>query len=352
MGMQRPEDVPHAIGEWIIEGLLGEGGMGSVFRGTHESTGLSVAIKLLPKHMDRIDERYRERFFREASIATRMQHPNMVHVRDSGEHAGYYYLVMDYVEGMTCRDYVEDNGPMGWQRAVALALDVATGLEYALARGIIHRDISPGNIIIDSEGRARITDMGLAKENTTELVGLTRTGSSLGTPYYMSPEQINDARDVDFRSDIYSLGATLYHMICGTVPYTGTTFEVMTKQVTVPLPDPTEHVPDLPSDVCDIIRKTMAKSPDNRYESYEALRDDLNALLQGRSPSAAGFRDPSMVAQEGQAPVHSAEEINSRAMDKTLIIEPSKSWNRTGVTVAVLAALAVLIALVLWSVLG
>jgi len=315
------QETPKRIGPWLIEEKIGEGGMGSVYRGRHESTKLPVAVKLLPKQLAMKDNRFRERFFREASIAARMQHPNMVHVHDSGEEGIYYYLVMDYVEGETCRDTVQKNGRMGWERGVDIILQVATGLEYAAVRGIIHRDVSPGNIIIESDGTARIADLGLAKEDAAELAALTVTGSSLGTPYYMSPEQINDARNVDFRSDIYSLGATLYHLVCGTVPYTGTTFEVMTKQVSKPLPDPREHVPDLAEDVCCVLRKMMAKSRDDRYQSYEALRDDLNALLRGKAVSAQGFRDRSMVAMSEEEARRLRDDVEGRAQQKTLLIE-------------------------------
>jgi len=265
--------VPTQLGEWQIKYKLGEGGMGSVYLGRSRSSDLLAAIKVLPKSLALRDARYRERFFREASVAARMRHPNMVEVRDSGEDGQYYYLVMDYVEGKTCRDIVEESGAMPWQEAFAIATSVATGLEYALAHRVIHRDVNPGNIIIDEEGTPRIADMGLAKEESTELAGLTRTGASLGTPYYMSPEQIQSARDVDFRSDIYSLGATLYHLVCGTVPYSGTTFEVMTKQVSQPLPDPHGIKPALPDCVCDIMRKMMAKEREERYACYEDLRE-------------------------------------------------------------------------------
>ena len=263
----------------------------------------------------------------------------MVQVHECGADEGYYYLIMDYVEGPTCRELVERDGKLDWKEAVRITRQVAQGLEYASSKGIIHRDVTPGNIIIDSDGTARITDLGLAKETSADATGLTRSGASLGTPYYMSPEQINSARDVDFRTDIYSLGATLYHMICGKVPYTGTTFEVMTKQVREPLPSPKIHVPDLPDALCDVIRKMMAKSPDARYDDYQALAKDLDKLLQGELVSAAGFKDQSMVT--AQVPGSLAVD---RSLDKTQIANPPARRSNMPLVIAIVIGAIIAVA--------
>jgi len=335
-------EIPETIGHYKIERKIGEGGMGSVYQGRHSTLDTPVAIKVLPKHIDLKDPEYSQRFSREAKIAARLRHPNLVQVHDYGAEGGYYYLVMDYVEGPTCSEEVQRLERIDWRRAVEIAIQVANGLEYAASKGIIHRDVTPGNIILDPEGEARITDLGLAKETTGGATGLTRSGASLGTPYYMSPEQINNARDVDFRTDIYSLGATLYHMVCGQVPYTGTTFEVMTKQVRHPLPSPKIHVPDLPDDLCDVIRKMMAKNPNDRYQSYEELRQDLRNLLEGKPVSAAGFRDQSMVTSEAESiPM----DLNV-ALDKTQLANPPARKRKTALLVAIIVACIALIAAV------
>jgi serine/threonine protein kinase len=330
------EDLPEVIGRCRIDEKIGEGGMGSVYRGTHTTLDMPVAVKVLPKHIDLKDPEYSQRFSREARIAARLRHPNLVAVHDYGVEGQYYYLIMDYVEGPTCSDEVQRLGRLEWRQAVDIAEQVARGLEYAASKGIIHRDVTPGNIIIDADGTAKITDLGLAKETTADATGLTRSGASLGTPYYMSPEQINSARDVDFRTDIYSLGATLYHMVCGKVPYTGTTFEVMTKQVRQPLPSPKNHVPELPDDLCDIIRKMMAKSSQDRYQSYEELRQDLRALLEGAEVSATGFRDQSMVTADAEVDI--ADELAAMASEKTQIANPPARGTNTGVLIAILIA--------------
>jgi len=344
-------DMPEAVGQVKIVKKIGEGGMGSVYLGKHQTLDIPLAVKLLPKHIDLKDPEYSQRFFREARIAARMRHPNLVQVHDSGVEDGYYYLVMDYVDGPTCREEVEQQGRLDWQRAIEITMQVAEGLEYAADKGIIHRDVTPGNIILDSDGTARITDLGLAKETTSDVTGLTRSGASLGTPYYMSPEQINSARDVDFRADIYSLGATLYHMVCGTVPYTGTTFEVMTKQVRQPLPSPKIHVPELPDALCDVLRKMMAKAPANRYSGYEELKEDLRNVLEGKPVLAAGFSDQSMVTNQEVGISPAQNQAIDRALEKTQISNPPAKSN-TSILVAVLLAgvliaVAVLVALLL-----
>jgi nicotinamidase/pyrazinamidase len=335
------DDIPESVGPCRIEKKIGEGGMGSVYLGRHKTLDIPMAVKVLPKHIDLKDPEYSQRFSREAKIAARLRHPNMVQVHDYGVEGGYYYLIMDYVEGPTCSVEVQEKGKLDWRQAVQIASGIAKGLEYAASKGIIHRDVTPGNIIMDADGTPRITDLGLAKEAASDATGLTRSGASLGTPYYMSPEQINSARDVDFRTDIYSLGATLYHMVCGQVPYTGTTFEVMTKQVREPLPSPKDHVPDLPDELCDVIRKMMAKAPADRYQTYDELQADFANLLTGEPVSASGFRDQSMV--NADLPV-GANGIADISAEKTQLANPP-SRGGTPVLVYVLLGLMALIAI-------
>jgi nicotinamidase/pyrazinamidase len=348
MQQNRPDGVPSSIGGCRIEKKIGEGGMGSVYLGRHKTLDIPRAIKILPKHIDLKDPEYSQRFFREARIAARMRHPNMVQVHECGAEDGYYYLIMDYVPGPTCRQIVEDRGRMEWQRAVHIARQIARGLRYAASQGIIHRDVTPGNIIVDSDGTARITDLGLAKEAAAERSGLTRAGASLGTPYYMSPEQINSARDVDFRGDIYSLGATIYHMVCGKVPYTGTTFEVMTKQVREPLPSPRIHVPELPEKLCDVIRKMMAKDPEDRYPSYDELIEDLQNLLKGNPVSAEGFTDQSMVTPPSEGEIPIGGEDTDRSQEKTHLSNPVVRENTWPYVVAIAVGLTAAIGVLIW----
>jgi len=342
------EERPKRYGKCTVEEKLGEGGMGSVYYGTHGSLDIPVAVKVLPRYLDIKDPEYAHRFFREARLAAKLRHPNIVRVIDSGTEGNHHYLVMEYIDGKTCREKVEEEDKLDWEEAVEIIKQVADALGYAAESGVIHRDVTPDNIMIDSHGQARITDLGLAKEAAADRTGVTRTGASLGTPYYMSPEQINSARDVDYRSDIYSLGVTLYHLVCGQVPYTGSTFEVMTKHVREPLPSPQEHVPELPDQFGDVIRKMTAKDPDRRYQSYENLTKDLDGLLKGEEVSAAGFTDESMVTQpKGSVSQGSGE---GRAAEKTQIQQPGgvpqPQQNRTAIYVAVAIVVVVIAAAV------
>jgi len=340
-------------GKCIIEEKIGEGGMGAVYRGRHETLDIPVAVKVLPRYLDIKDPEYAHRFFREARIAARLRHPNIVQVIDSGTEGNHHYLVMEYIDGQTCKEKVETEGRLPWQEAVRIVRQAADALGYAAKEGIIHRDVTPDNIMLDKDGRARITDLGLAKEAAADRTGVTRTGATLGTPYYMSPEQINSARDVDFRSDIYSLGITLYHLVCGVVPYVGSTFEVMTKHVREPLPSPKQHVKDLPDAFCDVVRKMTAKRPEHRYDSYEALIEDLDRLLRGEEVSAAGFRDESMVIDHGAAPWVSSQgseaDAESRALAKTQVQNPPRRKNSAlfYITVSLVALAVIVTALVI-----
>ncbi|MDP6438226.1 MAG: serine/threonine-protein kinase [Candidatus Brocadiia bacterium] len=353
MGAEQP---PVVCGKCTIERKIGEGGMATVYLGRHRTLGIPVAIKVLSAHLTTKDPRFAERFAREARLAARLRHPNIISVIDSGHEGGAHYLVMEYIDGPTCSQMVETEGKLAWPEAVKIVKQVAEGLGYAARKGIMHRDVNPANIMIDSDGVARIADLGLAKEITPDpgRVRLTRTGTSLGTPYYMSPEQIMSAKEVDVRSDIYSLGMTLYHLVCGHVPYTGTAFEIMTKHVQAPLPTPKTHVPKLPDAVCDVIKEMAAKNPDLRYQNYEDLCEDLEGILAGREVSAAGFEDESMVTAGVGAPHRldkdASDEVLTRSLQKTSVVGPAGGKRKLVVFAVAAAMLAAAIALVmLWQ---
>ena len=352
-----PEQLPSTYGKCLIDRKIGEGGMGTVYLGRHQSLGIPVAIKVLPGYLTMKDPMFAERFAREARLAARLRHPNIISVIDYGLEGNSYYLVMEYIDGPTCKQKVEAEKKLAWQEAVRIAKEVADGLGYAAEKSIIHRDVNPANILLDSDGGAHIADLGLAREITSDpsKVSLTLTGTSLGTPYYMSPEQIIDSKTVDFRSDIYSLGITLYYLVCGQVPYTGTAFETMTKQVQAPLPSPKEHEPGLPDAVCDVIKKMAAKKPADRYQSYEELCQELDRLLQGAEVSAAGFKDESTVVEHEDAAQFSyekaSEQVAGRSSEKTVIIAPESAKGRLIVyiiAVAAAVAAAVVAAILLW----
>ncbi|MFO7957587.1 MAG: serine/threonine-protein kinase [Candidatus Brocadiia bacterium] len=285
------------FGSYRLEELIGHGVMGAVYLAEDEETGERAAVKVLPASIATNGE-YTRRFVNEARLAEQLDHPNIVRVKDFGQENGHYYLAMEYVDGESCRAKISRRRRIPWPEAVDVAIQVAHGLAAANRQGIIHRDIKPENILMNGDGSARIADLGLAKEEGS--MEPMPSDTSLGTPDYMSPEQVNNSETVDFRSDIYSLGATLFHMICGKAPYTGrSAYEVMVKHVSSELPSPHRYVPDLPAEVCDVMRKMMAQDPDDRYQSYEELLGDLEALRAGEPVAARAFDKDSLLGRNG-----------------------------------------------------
>jgi len=275
-------------GRCEVRAVIGRGARSTVYRGWHEGLQIPVAVKVMPKELTEQDAQITERFLREARIAAQLNHPNIVRVYDCGETEDSYYLVLEYIEGKTCKDVIAEEGLFEWPAAVRIARQVAEGLLYAHNKGVIHRDLKPENIMIDKEGEARIADLGLAKDISVSQASATSDGDVLGTPYYMSPEQVKQPGNVDFRADIYSLGATLYHMVTGRVPFDASTpFEIMTKHLSAPLTPPEELNPDLPGQLSGVIVRAMAKEPQDRYQSYEALIQELDHLLMGGESEAA-----------------------------------------------------------------
>ena len=346
-------------GKCVVQKQISSGGMGSVYLGTHQSLGIPVAVKVLPEYLSLKDPMFAKRFEREARLTAMLRHPHIVNILDYGVEGNQHYLVMEYIDGPTCKEKVEAEKRLPWREAVQIVKQVAEGLCFAATKGVIHRDVNPANIMLDSDGRAHIADLGLAREVTGDpsKVALTQTGTSLGTPYYMSPEQIMDAKNVDMRSDIYSLGITLYHLVCGQVPYTGTAFEIMTKHMQSPLPPLRERVPELPESVSNVIKKMAAKKPENRYQDYDDLLKDFEALLRGEEVSAANFEHESMVAptedlddvSAGVAETGVADAaVAKRAAEKTLIVHrPAPKSRRTlYIAAAVVAAIAAAILVV------
>jgi len=215
---------PDRFGKCRVVKLLGQGATAYVFLAKHEVLDMPVAVKVLRKGLSDRKPQYAERFLREAKMAAWLDHPNIVRVIDCGIEEGYHYMVMDYVDGPNCLEKLQDH-PEGldWHEATEVALQVAGALAYAVTRDVIHRDVKPSNIMIDSTGRVRVTDLGLAKLTIKGMASLTQELHTVGTPNYMSPEQIKSSDELDLRTDIYSLGASLYHMVCGTPPYGGKT---------------------------------------------------------------------------------------------------------------------------------
>jgi len=282
---------------------LGEGGMGATYLARQVSMDRLVALKILRKKLSE-KSRFIDRFRREARVAGRLNHQNIVQAMDVGESAGFHYLVMEYVEGRNLVDMLPEDEAMDEKTAVGYVRQIADALVFANEQKIIHRDIKPDNIMVTSDGVAKLCDFGLAKQ-TAEDSSLTQTGVAMGTPHYISPEQARGKTDTDIRGDIYSLGATLYHLVTGQTPYQGPTAAVvMTKHLNEQLPWP-QDVNDSVSDGCArVITKMMAKDPEDRYQKPEDLVADLKSVAAGRPPQFASLgKGRSSVAIRGSMPV-------------------------------------------------
>jgi eukaryotic-like serine/threonine-protein kinase len=264
-------------GRYRLESKLGSGGMSTVYLAIDETLDRPVAIKLL--HAEISDEPDQlERFSREARAAARLSHPNLVAVIDAGEDGGRPYIVFEYVRGETLKRRIQREGRLPVDEAVAYAIEIGRGLAAAHGRKLVHRDVKPQNVLIDSEGRARVTDFGIAR--SLEAHGLTATGRVLGTTDYVSPEQAM-GENVDERSDVYALGIVLYEMLTGDVPYHAETqVAVAMKHVHEPLPDVFDRRPDVSAVVAAVVDRATAKSPAARYASIAEMVRDLEPTLE------------------------------------------------------------------------
>jgi serine/threonine protein kinase len=272
------------IGNYELISELGEGGMGIVYKARQVSLDRIVALKVLLPNLSRKD-RFVQRFMREAKNAATLDHPNIITIYEVGEHDGSYYFSMTYVEGEDLDQLVE-GGPLSVDDASAIALQVAGGLAHAHQRGVVHRDIKPANIILDTSGRAVITDFGIARAAWEER--MTSTGMAVGTVEYMSPEQFKGG-DVDERSDIYALAAMYYTLLTGVSPFPGaTTQEVMYKKFKEAPTPPTEVNPALPVWVNHVIARAMADDPADRYPTADDFARDIRAGLEGTLGAAPG----------------------------------------------------------------
>lgn len=272
-----------------ILGLVHKGAMGTVLEARQISVDRIVAIKVLGEARAR-DADHVERFCRESLIAAQLSHPNIVATIDAGIASGRPYLVMEYVRGSTLQQLLEERGPCDERTALRVVLDVARALRFLHQRGLTHRDIKPANIILTPEGLAKLADLGLARPLGDASWALAEAGMAVGTPEYMSPEQTRGQTDLDVRSDLYSLGATLFHLVAGRVPYGGKSIaEAMHRHASarIPLPAPESLNDALTSGLGNVVRKLMARNREDRYRTPDDLIFDLTRMLRGARPLIA-----------------------------------------------------------------
>lgn len=253
---------------------IGMGGMSVVYKAKDHKLNRFVAIKVLKQEFSD-NANFVSKFRVEAQAAAGLMHPNIVNVYDVGDEKGMYYIVMELVEGITLKKYIEKKSRLSVKESVSIAIQVSMGLEAAHKNHIIHRDIKPQNIIISKDGKVKVTDFGIAKAATSNTI----TSNVMGSVHYTSPEQARGGYS-DERSDIYSLGITMFEMLTGRVPFNGeTTVAIAIKQIQTPMPSPREYVPDIPRSVEQIVLKCCEKSPDRRYQNMEELIKDLKQSL-------------------------------------------------------------------------
>jgi len=275
------------VGGFEILEKIGQGAMGAVFKARQVSVDRIVALKVLPPKFAK-DEAFVTRFLREARSAAKLSHPNIVEAIDAGQAAGYYYFAMEFVDGRTLSDIVKAEGTLPERRALEIVRDVARALDCAHEAGLIHRDVKPDNVLVTAGGVAKLADLGLAREVERGNSTLTKVGTALGTPDFISPEQVRGDADIDGRTDIYSLGATLYHLLVGSPPYTGSTVtETMSKHLTKPVPDARRANPQVSVAAAGIIRTAMAKDRDRRYPDAKRFLRAVERLLAGGAAAAA-----------------------------------------------------------------
>jgi eukaryotic-like serine/threonine-protein kinase len=270
-------------GRYRIQRKLGAGGMADVYLAEDQELGRRVAIKILNgRHAN--DAQFIERFRREAKNAAALNHPNIVSIYDRGNAEDTYYIAMEFLDGRTLKELIVSRGAAPINVAIEYARQILSALRFAHRHGIVHRDIKPHNVLVDAEGRVKVTDFGIARAGTSQM---TETGSIVGTAQYLSPEQARGG-EVDPRSDLYSLGIVLYELLTGKTPFDGDTpVEIAMKHLSNAPKPPSKLRPDIPPELDMVVLRALAKNPDDRYQSADEMEADLERVARGARVSAA-----------------------------------------------------------------
>jgi serine/threonine-protein kinase len=309
--MAEPADAPapdltgRTVGDFQVLRKLGQGGMGQVYLARQLSLKREVALKILRRDLAD-DASALKRFQAEAEAVARVTHANIVQVYAVGEYDGLRYMALEYVAGRNLRDYLARKGPPDLPLALAILKQVAAALQRAGEVGLVHRDIKPENILVTKKAEVKVADFGLSRyfAAADQPLNLTQTGMTLGTPLYMSPEQVQ-GQPIDQRSDLYSFGVTAYHLLAGHPPFRGATaFEVAVQHVQAQPAPLADARPDLPPDLCAIVHKLMAKHADDRYQSARDVIRDLAKVQKGLAvglPAVTGTTIPALPASSVSA---------------------------------------------------
>nr|MDQ6914677.1 protein kinase [Actinomycetota bacterium] len=338
-------------GRYSILSRLGSGGMADVYCAQDLQLGRKVALKLLYRRFAE-DEQFVERFKREASAAAGLQHPNVVGVYDRGEFDGTYYIAMEYLEGRSLKQIVQDEGPLAPERAIELVVQILRAARFAHQRGVIHRDLKPHNVIVDEEGRVKVTDFGIARAGASDM---TETGSIMGTAQYLSPEQAQ-GHAVSAQSDLYAIGIVLYELLTGRVPFDGDSpVTIALKQVSeLPVP-PSAYNAAIPPELDALVLRALEKDPARRFTdaeemsgALEELRARLVAIPAGQSTAAFGAvggppdepTGPTALAGAVVPPPPGDGDLVGVYPDEPLAPEPEEDRRRRRLVMAIVAAVA------------
>jgi serine/threonine-protein kinase len=342
-GARRLQQIPG----YQLQEKVGAGAMAVVYKARQLSLDRTVAIKVLPRRLSKNAE-FVERFYREGKAAAALNHNNIVQAIDVAEAGGYHYFVMEFVEGHTVYDELAEGKVYTESEAIAIVRQVAQALLHAHDRGIIHRDVKPKNIMLTRDRVAKLADMGLARAASDVEAAKAEAGRAYGTPYYISPEQIRGENDVDQRADIYSLGATAYHMVTGRVPFEGPTpSAVMHKHLKESLTPPDHINTRLTAGWAAMIEKMLAKKRAERYPSCREVLSDLDLLTRGEPPHYA----QQSLGHDVFATLASGEvQVVERPLAATR--SPSGVPTSLAVTLGVLAFVSVLVNIILGALLA
>jgi serine/threonine protein kinase len=275
------------FGEYKLLEKLGEGGMGAVYKARETLADRIVALKVLRKNLAG-NAGFAERFTREAKLAGSLQHPNIVACHNTGVERGVQFIVMEFVEGETMKTRLKNaGGKLPEREVLKLIREIAAGLGHAHERGIVHRDVKPDNVLLGKDGSVKVSDFGTAKSFLDE-ESLTQSGIIIGTPHYISPEQVRADKVIDHRADLYALGGTMYHALTGHVPFDApTALDIMRRHLHDELDSPADLTPGLSMGTLQIVTKLMAKLPSQRYQSADELIEDIDQVLKDQVPRVA-----------------------------------------------------------------
>jgi serine/threonine-protein kinase len=333
------------LGPYIIDKELGSGAMGTVYRARHKSSGERAAIKLMSPALG-TSEGARARFVRELDILKQLHHPNIVRYKGSGRYHGAPFFIMEYVEGDSLDHVMERRDRLTWEEIVELGMQLCAALKHSHDKGIIHRDLKPSNIMVLRDGTVKLTDFGIAKD--TDVTALTAANSTVGTASYMSPEQCRGARDITYKSDLYSLGVLLYELLTGRKPFTAdTAMEMFLKHANAPFAPPSQFVIECPVWLNTLICQLMEKKPEQRPLNADAVAQGLQLVRDKMAAQQSAAADAARKRRADRASTDVALDEKDRDAARAMLGKKKKRkkaapfYRRGWFTILALAVLVV-----------